>query len=178
MSTSQPLQPRRALPPPETQVTPITSRSIEQVLEGSRQSERRRMILPFHKSNADPLHRMFNGMQPQTFIQPHRHSNPPKAESILVIRGALCVVIFDSSGSVEQMIDVAAGSDVFGIDIEPGIYHTFLILKPDTIIFEVKPGPYSPADDKDFAAWAPRESDPSAAGYLQRLLQLRDERTR
>ena len=148
-------QTRRALDAPETDVTPITTGLIDQVLAASRASERHRMILPFHKLHSDTLHRMFNAMQPQTFIQPHRHANPPKAEAILVLRGAVCFVTFDSMGVVDQMFDVTAGSDVFGVDIVPGVFHTFLILEPDTIIYEVKPGPYSPTDDKDFASWAP-----------------------
>ena len=34
----------------------------------------------------------------------------------------------------------------------------------------MKPGPYSQANDKDFAPWAPREGEPGAAEYLERLL--------
>lgn len=71
------------------------------------------------------------------------------------------------------MIDVTAESDVFGVDIEPGIFHTFLILQPDTVMYEVKPGPYSPIDDKDFATWAPREGDVAVAEYLAMLQQKR-----
>lgn len=167
---------RRALSAPVTDVTLITTDLIEQVIAASRNSERRRMILPLHKSSQDSLHRMFNAMQPNTFIQPHRHSNPAKAETVLVLRGSLCFVTFDFAGVVDQMIDLAAGSDVFGIDVVPGVFHTFLILQPDTVVFEVKPGPYSPTDDKDFATWAPREGDPAATAYLETLTRLRDER--
>ena len=85
----------------------------------------------------------------------------------------MCFITFDDSGQVEQMIDVTAGSEVFGIDIEPGIFHTFLILEPDTVMYEVKPGPYSPIDDKDFATWAPREGDSAAADYLAMLQHKR-----
>jgi hypothetical protein len=56
--------------------------------------------------------------------------------------------------------------DVYGCDIRPGVWHTIFALVPDTVVFEVKPGPYSPANDKDFAPWAPREYSPEAAPYL------------
>ena len=167
---------RRALDAPSTAVTFITSELLDQAVQGSRASERRRIILPLHKSADEPLHRMFNAMQPGTYVPPHRHAQPPKAESILVLRGSLCFVTFDGSGRVEQMTDLAAGTDVFGVDVAAGIFHTFFILEPDTVVFEVKPGPYSPIDDKDFATWAPREGDALAGEYLAGLQQLRDER--
>lgn len=166
----------RALAPPASDVTPITTDLVEHVLEGSRVSERRRMILPFHKSHEDSLHRMFNAMQPNTYIQPHRHASPPKDESLLVMRGALCFVTFRSDGVVDQMFDVVAGSNLFGVDIAAGVFHSFIILEPDTVIYEVKPGPYSPIDDKDFATWAPKEGAAEASAYLMSLLRLREER--
>jgi hypothetical protein len=44
------------------------------------------------------------------------------------------------------------------------------VLTPHVVCFEVKPGPYSAANDKDFAPWAPREGDPRAGVYLDRLV--------
>jgi len=57
-----------------------------------------------------------------------------------------------------------------GIDIAPGIWHTAAALSDHAICFEVKPGPYVQAVDKEFAPWAPREGDPRSAGYLETLL--------
>lgn len=165
---------RRALEAPETAVTLITSTLLDRAIQGSHESDRRRMILPLHKSHDESLHRMFNAMQPGTYIPPHRHAAPPKAESILVLRGALCFVTFTDQGQVTQMADLISGSAEFGVDVAAGVFHTFFILQPDTVIFEVKPGPYSPIDDKDFAVWAPREGDAAAAGYLADLRQRRE----
>ena len=164
---------RRALDAPSTAVTLMTSGLLDQAIHAARGSDRKRMILPLHKSADETLHRMFNAMQPGTYIPPHRHAFPPKAESILVLRGSLCFVTFDESGRVDQLFDLAAGSDVFGVDVAAGIYHSFLILEPDTVVFEVKPGPYSATNDKDFAPWAPREGDPEVGEYLAMLQRLR-----
>ena len=43
------------------------------------------------------------------------------------------------------------------------------MLEPDTVVFEVKPGPYQPTSDKDFAPWAPAEGGPDAPAYLADL---------
>ena len=39
-------------------------------------------------------------------------------------------------------------------------WHSVAALSADTVLFELKPGPYSPIDDKDFAEWAPAEGEP------------------
>lgn len=166
---------RRALDAPSTAVTLITAELLDLAVEGSQISNRGRIILPLHKSADETLHRMFNALQPGTYIPPHRHALPPKAESILVLRGSLCFVTFDEAGQVEQMTDLTAGSTRFGVDIAAGVYHTFFILQPDTVIFEVKPGPYSPISDKDFAPWAPREGELAADGFLAGLHRMRNE---
>ena len=42
----------------------------------------------------------------------------------------------------------------YGIDFEGGTWHSFHALEKDTVLFEVKPGPYNPDADKEFAPWA------------------------
>ena len=42
-------------------------------------------------------------------------------------------------------------------DIRAGVWHTLVAMETGTVIFEVKPGPYSPLTDKDFARGAPDE---------------------
>ena len=167
---------RRALDAPPTAVTLLTTELLNQAVQASRVNERKRVILPLHKSADALLHRMFNVMQPGTYIPPHRHAAPPKDESIVVVQGALCFITFDESGAILQMTDIAAGSDVFGVDVCAGTFHTFFILEPDTAMFEVKSGPFSPVTDKDFPPWAPREGDPAAADYLAMLRHRREQR--
>ena len=64
---------------------------------------------------------------------------------------------------------LAAGGGSFGIDLAPGLYHSFFALEPDTLLYEVKCGPYVPATAKDFAPWAPEEGAPEAQRYLEEL---------
>lgn len=167
---------RRALDAPQSSIILLNAELLETAIAASRTSDRRRMILPLHKSADESFHRMFNALQPETYIPPHRHAAPPKPESILVVRGAVCFLAFDDQGQVTTLVDLAAGTPTFGVDVAAGVFHTFFILEPDTVVFEAKPGPYSAVDDKDFAAWAPRETDPERARYLNELKALRQER--
>ena len=112
---------------------------------------------------------MFNAVQPDSYIPPHRHLDPPKAEAWIVLRGSLAFFTFDDQGEIEECVEVRAGGDVFGVDLEPGVYHTFFALEPDTVVYEVKSGPYSPANDKAFPDWAPREGSSGAGAYLAAL---------
>ncbi len=159
----------KALPPPESDTTLIGEKLIARAVEASRRSPRKRMILPFHKGPEASMHRMLNALQPYSYIRPHRHLHPPKAETVILLQGALLSFLFSPSGEVMEVHRLAAGSADVGVDSEPGQFHTFLALTEDTVIFEVKPGPYEPASDKDFASWAPAEGTPEADEYMKYL---------
>ncbi len=57
------------------------------------------------------------------------------------------------------------------IDIETRVWHGVLALAADTVILEIKRGPY---DDRDkvFADWAPEEDSEEAPAYLNWLVNL------
>lgn len=159
----------KAMQPPKGATTILTTDLLQEVVKASRKSPRRRMIFPFHKKEHATLHRMLNAIQPDSYVQPHRHLDPPKAESIVVLKGSIKCFIFDESGGIQEIFVLTEGSAQFGIDVEPGVFHTFVALEPDTVVFEVKPGPYVQASDKDFATWSPKEGTPAALDYMQKL---------
>ena len=45
------------------------------------------------------------------------------------------------------------------------MWPTFAALEAGTVLFEIKPGPYSALTDKDFAHWAPPEGDPACPAF-------------
>jgi cupin fold WbuC family metalloprotein len=159
----------RALHAPTGPICWLSQDLLEGAIAASHSSPRRRIIQPFHRSESATLHRMFNAVQPDSYIPPHRHLDPPKAESWIVLRGALAFFTFDDRGTIRECLEIRAGGEVFGVDLEPGIYHTFFALEPDTVVYEVKDGPYSPTTDKAFPDWAPREGTPEASSYLEQL---------
>jgi len=158
-----------AMDAPQGDVVVITQGMVDEAKAMSQASPRARIILPFHASDEDSLHRMFNVLQTGTYIRAHWHRTPPKDEALIVVQGAICVFIFDDQGQIIQPFGLKAGSEAFGVDIKAGVCHTFVVLANDTVVFEVKPGPYNPKTDKDFAIWAPEEDTPEAAAYLANL---------
>ncbi len=136
-------------------------------------SPRLRMNHNFHSGPADNPHRFLNVLLHGTYIRPHRHLAPPKAESFLVLEGVADVMLFDDNGTVTAHYRLGAESTeghLWGIDIPPGVWHTILSRTARVVCFEVKPGPWVPVNDKEFAHWAPAENDPSAAAYCKALL--------
>jgi cupin fold WbuC family metalloprotein len=147
----------------------ISGDLIAGVLKQALQSPRRRMNFNFHGTPDENPHRFLNVMLRGTYIPPHRHREPPKAEAFLVLEGEIVAFLFDDEGRVAARHELG-GPHGRGIDIAPGVWHTVAVLTEHAICYEVKAGPYSAANDKEFAPWAPREGDPRASAYLASLL--------
>jgi cupin fold WbuC family metalloprotein len=136
-------------------------------------SPRRRMNYNFHAGPGDNPHRFLNVLLRGTYIRPHRHLVPPKAEAFLVLEGLADAILFDDRGAITARYRLGAESKdgrVWGVDIAPGAWHTIVARSQRVVCFEVKPGPWVAADDKEFASWAPAENDPGAAAYGAALL--------
>jgi cupin fold WbuC family metalloprotein len=159
----------RALPPPSGDLFVLSNEALQSTVEASRHGPRRRMIQPFHRSEDDTLHRMFNAVQPDSYIRPHRHLKPPKAEAWIVLRGKVVFFTFEEDGVIRDCIELRASGPAFGVDLVPGVFHTLLAMEPATVVYEVKPGPYSASTDKAFARFAPAEGTTEASQYLERL---------
>ena len=139
---------------------------IEEGLSQSRKNCRRRIILPIHRTQDAPVQRMLNFVQPGTYIRPHLHPREHAVETIIVYRGAIRFLLFDDNGNVKQKIKLEANTHHFMADIEPGTWHSFVVLQDDTILVEAKMGPYNAERDKIFAPWTPPEQTPEAKTWV------------
>jgi len=141
---------------------------LDDLIDRARRSPRLRVNHNFHASMDDNPHRFLNVMAKGTYVAPHRHLDPPKAESFVVLEGQVAFFIFDDSGNVARIELI--GGDPMGIDLVSGVWHTLTPVSEHAVCYEVKPGPYLASTDKDFAPWAPREGDPGVTAYLESLL--------
>ncbi|PYC27203.1 cupin fold metalloprotein, WbuC family [Aquipseudomonas alcaligenes] len=129
------------------------------------QSPRRRAHHNLHEMS-EPCHRLAVGLQPDTYIPPHRHLSADKAETLLVLQGCLGLLLFGEQGELQQTRLLEAGGECVGVDLAPGQFHALVVLEADSILFECKAGPYRPLVEAEQAAWAPREGEPGVAEYL------------
>ncbi len=159
---------RLALPNPTGPVFELTPALREEGLRESRLSPRRRMLLPIHRGQDDLVQRMVNFLQPGTYIRAHNHPRPWATETLLVLSGRLGFVLFDPDGQLLSRHSLGPGELV---DIEAGLWHSVLALAEDTVILEIKRGPFD-AEDKVFAEWSPPEFSDDAPAYLAWLTGL------
>jgi cupin fold WbuC family metalloprotein len=164
---------KTALPAVSGDVFSLTDELIEEGLTAARESPRKRIIQPIHRTQEAIVQRMLNFMLPGTYLRPHLHPREEASETVQVLRGELGFIIFEEDSSVRELHRLSAGSGGL-IDIEPEVWHGLVVLAPDTVILEIKRGPYDLKRDKIFADWAPAEEDPEAASYRESLERLFD----
>src|SRR5690349_24537910 len=117
-------------------IQPITRDLFQALIERARQSPRLRVNHNFHGGMEENPHRFLNVMVRGTYIAPHRHLDPPKSESFLVLRGEVAFLIFDDTGTITRREVLGPGQ--IGIDIGPGIWHTLVVLSDVVVCYEVK----------------------------------------
>lgn len=150
----------------------------ETLLDGlcaeARQSPRQRKNRNFHPDDAHPAHRLLNAIEPGSYVMPHRHLDPAKDETMVVLRGCLGLVTFDDAGAVVDAVKLSRRNTPSGVDIAHGTWHTVFALEPGTVFLEAKAGPYRPLADDERAPWAPAEGAAEAPAYLAGLVALLD----
>jgi cupin fold WbuC family metalloprotein len=147
---------------------------LDAVSAAARTAPRLRKNHNLHHSDASACHRLLNAIEPGSYIQPHRHLDPEKDESFILLRGSLGVLTFDARGKVTASVLLRAGGDPMVADVQHGVYHCALALETGTIFFEAKAGPYLPLAPEEKADFAPEEGSPEAASYLKKLAALFD----
>lgn len=145
---------------------------IATLIDAARHSARQRMNHNFHTALDAPCQRLLIAIEPDSYVAPHRHLDPQKAESLLLVRGTLGAVFFSDDGQISTTLKLSAAGECCGVDIPAGEYHSVVALEPGTVFFESKAGPYRPVDPAEFAAWAPREGDAGASAFREQLRAL------
>lgn len=151
----------RIMTPDKSSATVILNQQLASLSGKALESQRRRANLNVHPELADPVQRMFNAMEPDTYVRPHRHARDNGWELMMVIAGRFGILLFDDTGRVTDRFDLAEDA-VRAVEIPPHAWHAVVSLEPGTVMFEVKQGPYAPLADKDFAPWAPVEDRPAS----------------
>jgi cupin fold WbuC family metalloprotein len=150
----------------------ISRKLLDEISEGARNNPRLRKNWNIHPYDEFPAHRLLNAMEPDSYIRPHRHLDPLKDETFMIVRGRLGVIMFAEDGTVTGTVLLESNGELLGADIPSGLFHTAVSLESGTIFFEAKAGPYVPLLDAEKPAWAPEDGSEAAARYLQSLKNL------
>ena len=142
---------------------------FDQVAGVARQHPRLRKNHNLHQES-DLVQRFLNVLQPGTYVRPHRHVRAEAGtgfECFLVMQRAIGLLLFDAEGRLLQQERLDARGSLRGVELAENQFHSLVALEPDTVMFELKQGPYLPTADKDFLSSFPQEGDPDAAQQEQ-----------
>ena len=146
----------------------------------ARLSTRLRQHRNIHQSYQDVCQRLFNSIEPGSYIRPHRHTADPKDELLIAVRGVMALVTFDDQGDLINVLSFGTerhGEDIaLGAEVPSSTWHTVIALEPGSVLLELKAGPFDPNQPKDLATWAPEEGSALAREYLNRLVEMVDQR--
>lgn len=150
----------------------ISQEILDTVTREAKTIPRLRKNLNFHQRDESLCNRLLNAVEPDSYIPPHRHLDPEKDETMILLRGSLGVVFFDENGNVVQKAVLAVGGDAVGVNIPCGEFHTVVSLESGTVFFESKAGPYRALTAEERAPWAPGEGSDASDAYLAELRKI------
>jgi cupin fold WbuC family metalloprotein len=153
---------------------------LNELIAEAQDSPRKRKHRNIHESYKDSCQRLFNAIEPGSYIRPHRHAIDPGDELLIAVRGLMALVMFDGHGKVIGV--VRFGSDrrgerlAVGAEVPANTWHTVIALEPGCVLLEVKAGPFDPKQPKNLAPWAPDEGTAAANDYLNQLIESESTR--
>ena len=105
------------------------------------------MNLDLRNTPADQSQRMLNALEPGTVMPIHRHRHT--SETVVVLRGKVKWVYYNDKKEVTATYIVAPGTDLVGLSVPIGQWHSLECLETGTVIFESKDGAYEPMREED-----------------------------
>jgi len=150
----------------------VTRDLLDQLTAEALRTPRLRKNHNLHPADASRCQRLLNGVEPLSYIRPHRHLDPEKDEGFVLLRGRLGIISFTEEGTVGQTVLLSPAVGNLAVDIPHGVYHTAVSLEGGTVFYESKGGPYLPLTEEEIAPWAPADGEPGAQAYLVRLRGL------
>lgn len=118
----------------------IDKKLLDEVSGKAKASERLRMNLNFHDSLDAKAQRLLNALEMGTVLPIHRHQHT--SETYLLLRGKIRVMFYNEMGAETESFLLNPLEGNYGIHIPIGQWHTLEVLESDSVIFEVKDGPY------------------------------------
>ena len=120
---------------------------LDELTAQAKSSPRLRMNLDLRNNPNDQSQRMLNALEPGTVMPIHRHRH--SSETVVVLRGKVKWVYYNDKKEVTDTFIVAPGSDLVGLSVPKGQWHSLECLETGTVIFESKDGAFEPTRPED-----------------------------
>jgi cupin fold WbuC family metalloprotein len=134
----------------------LTSDLLKTLCTEAAANPRKRKNYNFHR-HEEKVQRMLNVIQLFSYLQPHKHVGADNFEFFCCLRGAFGLLVFSPNGDIKETRLFSAQGDTQAIEIPGDTYHTIVALEPDSVLLEIKEGPYSPSAPKHLLPGFPDE---------------------
>ena len=125
----------------------IDNNLLDDLTRRAKNSPRLRINYDLRNSEKDQSQRMLNALELDTDMPIHRHRN--SSETVVVLRGKVLWIYYDNDGNETDRFLVAPNSDLCGISVPQGQWHSLVCLESGTVIFEAKDGAWEPLAPED-----------------------------
>ena len=125
----------------------INKELLDKVSDQAKESERLRMNYNFHSSLDAKAQRLLNALEPGTILPIHRHKDT--IETYLLIRGEVKILFYNDNKEITESIILNPLNGEFGVNIPVNQWHTLEVIESESVIFEVKDGPYKAISSDD-----------------------------
>ena len=125
----------------------IDKNLLDALTAQAKSSPRLRMNLDLRNTPEDQSQRMLNALELGTVMPIHRHRNT--SETAVVLRGKVRWLYYDDQGEITDTFVVAPGTDLVGINVPMGQWHSLECLESGSVILAAKDGPWEPMREED-----------------------------
>ena len=77
---------------------------LDSLIAEAERSPRRRQFRNVHRSMSEPAQRLFNAIEPDSYVRPHRHQLDPKDETLIAVRGLFALITFSDEGEITDIV--------------------------------------------------------------------------
>lgn len=120
---------------------------LDELTAQAKASPRLRMNYDLRNTPDDKSQRMLNALEPGTVMPIHRHRNT--SETVVVLRGKVKWLYYNDKGELTDTILVEAGSDICGLSVPMGQWHSLECLESGSVILECKDGAWEALKEED-----------------------------
>ena len=120
---------------------------LDQLTAQAKVSPRLRMNFDLRNSPEDQSQRMLNAIEPGTVMPIHRHCH--SSETVVVLRGKVKWIYYNDKGEITNTFIVVPDSDLIGLSVPMGQWHSLESLESGTVILSTKDGPWEALREED-----------------------------
>ena len=125
----------------------FTTALLDDLTAQAKASPRLRMNYDLRNTPDDQSQRMLNALEPGTVMPIHRHRDT--SETVVVLRGKVKWLYYNDKGEIIDSILVAPNSNLVGLSVPKGQWHSLECLESGSVILETKDGAWEAMKEED-----------------------------